>query len=139
MNFNTVDKNLVKLEVRNYNPFEPPPKKKSFFGSLLKGLGSIAGPVGFASSFFFPPAAIIGAAGYGMQGLGTHLKNKAASQTEMPGANIHPVMQYPGLQPMGFAQGSVPQPMNGYETDVLDILTNKQGSMNEMTQVVGGK
>jgi len=134
MNFNTIDKNLVKIESRQYNPYEPPPPKKSFFGGLLKALGSIAGPVGFASSIFFPPAAIVGAAGYGMQGLGNHLKNKAAAQNQanaLP-AGFQPVMNYPGLQPAGFGQ-----PIIGYETDVLNILTNKQGSMNEMTQAVG--
>lgn len=134
MNLNVVDRNLVKLQAKTYNPYEPPPPKKSFFGSLLRGLGSIAGPVGFASSLFFPPAAIIGAAGYGMQGLGQHMKNKAVRQTEYPANQGTPLMMnFPGFQPAGFAGPA------GYETDVLNILTNKQGSMNQMTQSVGGK
>lgn len=134
MNFTTVDPNRIKLEARTYNPFEPKPPKRSFFGGIMKALGAIAGPVGFAMTPFFPPAAIMGAAGYGLHGLGTHLQNKAAAQNAANPVVANPVYYFPGIQPGG--SGASPAM---YNNDVMNILTQKQGSMNEMTQAVGGK
>ncbi len=133
MNLNTVDKNLIKIEARNYNPYEPKPPKKSIFGSLLRGLGALAAPIGFAATPFFPPAAVIGFAGLGAQSLGAHRQAKVASQNQTSGPGFQPVMYYPGVQPGMSGAAGLPA---GYEQDVLNIVTNKQNMINDMTQAV---
>ncbi len=136
MQLNTVDKNLVKIEARNYPPPEGP-KMGSRFWRFVQGFGAFATPVSLASAFFFPPAALIAAGSYGAFQYGGYKDATKRQQQLTP----TPVIGYPGVTTSvggpshSGAQQSAPvsDPM---AVMTGDLLSNRQAMTNEMLEGV---
>ena len=67
-NFNVVHPDIARPEMRFVNYNQPSkPRKRSFGARLASAVGGLLGPIGMAAGIFFPPAAIAGAAAYGLK------------------------------------------------------------------------
>jgi len=116
-----LDANLIKFEARLHAPPDPP-KTGSKFGRFLRSFGAFAGPVGFASAFFFPPAALIGASAYGLGQFGGY---KDATKRQEQAPTPVPALGFPGMTP---PQGTaVPA-----SADPLNVIANRQAVTNDM-------
>ena len=126
---NLVDANRIKFEAR-FNPPPDAPKKGSKFGRFLRAFGMVAAPVGYASSLFFPPAALIGAAAYGLGQVGGH-KDATKRREETPAAA--PAVFFPGVgTPVG---GPTATPISYDVADPMDVMVDRQAATNEMIKV----
>ncbi len=116
MDFNGVDPTRVKMEVMTVNPYAPPPRKISFGAKLASAMGGILGPLGLASSIYFPPAALIGLGAYGA-------KRMADRSIAMQGQSI--AME----QAQASAQGPLQVQYYGYD--------NPRGGIQQVSHQVG--
>ena len=67
-NFSGVHPDITRTEMRFVNYNQPPKARKPSFGArLASAVGGLLGPIGMAAGIFFPPAAIAGAAAYGLK------------------------------------------------------------------------
>lgn len=123
MNFNKVDANRIKFEARFAEPPDAP-QRGSKFGRFLHSFGALAAPVGFASAFFFPPAALVGATWYG---LGQYGGYRDATKRAQPNSQELPVY-FPGVTTAagGPAAGS------SAVGDPMSVLVNRQATVNDM-------
>lgn len=120
--FNKIDANRVKLEAR-YSPMPDPPKTGSAFGRFLRSFGALAAPVGFASAFFFPPAALVGASAYGLGQFGAY-----RDASRRPTETLPPATYFPGVTTPTGGPGYV-APVSA---DPIDIISNRQSATNDM-------
>lgn len=145
MDFAGIDPTRVKMEVMTVNPYAPPPRKISFGAKLASALGGFLGPVGMASSIFFPPAAAIGLFAYGAKSMGDRSMAAQQQQIAMEQAQAAargPLqVQYfgyeaprPGFQPVAQGIGYGPPP--GMNDEVLNVMFLRDESFSAMTQQV---
>ncbi|MBI2083121.1 MAG: hypothetical protein HYT76_06085 [Deltaproteobacteria bacterium] len=127
MNFNKVDANRIKFEARISEPPESP-RRGSKFGRFLRSFGALAAPVGFASSFFFPPAALVGATAYGLGQYGGYRDGMKSAE---PNSKEMPSIYFPGVTTPagGPSMGAVGSPAVG---DPMDVMVNRQAATNDM-------
>lgn len=124
MDFNKVDANRIKFEARVSEPPESP-TKGSKFGRFLQSFGALAAPVGFASAFFFPPAALVGATAYG---LGQYGGYRNAVKSAEPSSKDMPAIYFPGVTtPVGGPSGYA-SPVG----DPMNVMVNRQAATNDM-------
>lgn len=126
MNLNKIDANLVKIEAR-VTPPPDVPKRGSAFGRFLRGFGALAAPVGYATSFFFPPAALVGAAAYGLGQFGAY---KDSSRSRDIDSSQIPTVLFPAVNTGGGAPG--PSAASFGVGDPMEIIANRQDATNEM-------
>ncbi|MBI4373797.1 MAG: hypothetical protein HY542_02865 [Deltaproteobacteria bacterium] len=137
MDFNKVDASRIKFEARVAEPPESP-SGGSKFGRFLRSFGALAAPVGFASAFFFPPAALVGATSYGLAQFGGYrdgVKRREPNSKDMPsvyfpgvtspaGGPASPTTSLGGPNMGGSAGSGIADPMN--------VILNRQAAMNDM-------
>lgn len=125
MNLSTIDANRIKFEARTA-PLPDPPKTGSAFGRFLRSFGALTAPIGFASSLFFPPAAVVGAAAYGLGQYGGY-RDQAKRQSQMPAPT--PGVYFPAVTtPAG---GPVP-PSTQTTIDPINVIADRQAATNQM-------
>jgi hypothetical protein len=127
MNQMKIDANRVKFEARN----NPPPEVTqggSKFWRFMRGFSEFATPVSFASSFFFPPAALIGASSYGLGRYGQYKDSAKKAEHEVQYAPFYPGMNTPAGGPVAAPMAMPGQPLN----DPMNIIVNRQDSTNDM-------
>ena len=129
-NINKVGNNRIKIEAVSYYPPEQP--KGSKFGRFLRSFGAVATPVGFASAFFFPPAALIGAGAYGLNIYGNHL-DQTRNQPIIPPTPYYPAITTSAGGPNVAAP--IGSPSTGV-TDPINVISNRQAATNSMIQRV---
>lgn len=134
--FQGVDPNIIKMEQKVYSP--PPPKAPGGFSRVMSAFGALAAPVGFATSIFCPPMAILGGFGLSSQYAGAHFQRKAA-QKQMGGGPGYVPVAYPGLSPRPMGPAIQPAGGPGYDPDVMNIIVPRNEMAAEMTQFPGGK
>ncbi|MBI1910167.1 MAG: hypothetical protein HYS22_08375 [Deltaproteobacteria bacterium] len=152
MNLSGIDPNRLKFESKVHDA-SPPPPRKGFFGSLIRGLGAIASPVGFAAAPFFPPAAIAGFGGAGLYTMGSMAQQRRVEKQYLQNNPPQPMApQFPGFsggaapasytgvsylaRPVstGGVVGSGGPAAGGIDTEAMSVLNLKQDTMNVMAQ-----
>ncbi|MBI2066622.1 MAG: hypothetical protein HYW02_07575 [Deltaproteobacteria bacterium] len=127
MNQIRIDANRVKFEARN----NPPPEvaeKGSKFWRFMRGFSALAAPVGFASSAFFPPAALIGASAYGLGQFGSYKDSTKKAEHEVPYAPYYPGLNTPAGGPVSAPMPLAIDPVQ----DPINIIVNRQEVANDM-------
>ncbi|MDO8643612.1 MAG: hypothetical protein Q7S00_01415 [bacterium] len=126
----------VKFESKTYD-LSPPRPRKNIFAGLVRGVGNVMAPVGYALGFtVFPPALAIGAGGTAMSQMGALSQQKSMEKSALQNMPSQPVAtSYPGLNTNGY----MATPGGGaVDTEVMGILSAKQNTMNVMSQNPGG-
>lgn len=136
-----VDTNRLKFEQTFYDTRPTPPTQ----GLFSRGLGALglATQVGAGvASFFFPPAAIIAAGGFGLHTMSNYAGQTRAANKAVEAMPQEPVQAfYPGTEQynanyLNAPSGNSPVP-GAVDVEVMDILTAKQGTMTQAAQQIG--
>ncbi len=132
MNLNKIDTNRIKFEARVAAPPDPP-KSGSAFGRFLRSFGALAAPVGYAASFFFPPAALIGAASYGLGQFGNY---RDSSKKQDINSNQLPQILFPAVTTPAGGPGRPGGSPEGH-VDPMNVIANRQAATNDMMNQIG--
>lgn len=130
---NTVDTNRIKLEAKTHAL--PVPPSGSRFGRFIRSVGALAAPIGYASSLFFPPGALIGAGAHGMYYIGGYQDAARRREGNTAGAPaIFPSINTQAGGPTASISAPGGAPM---AADPLNLISSRQATFSQMTQEVG--